>query len=227
MLDRWSDVYPQPRAVHLDDEIFRIVARLGIAEEFAAISRPALGLRLLDNATRVLAEFHRDTGTQRAWLPAGEHVRPAGLRGAVARTTSSATRSAELRGDVEVTDIADDGQRTDLGDLRRSRRWGKARRRGDYVLGLRRREQCGARSRIGVGMRDLKFDQRWLVVDIATYSRSRSVGGRAPGLRSDRAATYMRIGDTRYRWEFQMLAVETADDFAASRRTAPAHRSVG
>ena len=61
MLDRWSTVYPQPRAVHLDDEIFRILARLGIAEEFAAISRPALGLRLLDNnAMRVLAEFHRD-----------------------------------------------------------------------------------------------------------------------------------------------------------------------
>ena len=45
-LDR---VYPQPRAVHMDDEICRIIARLGIADEFAAISRPALGLRLLDN----------------------------------------------------------------------------------------------------------------------------------------------------------------------------------
>jgi 3-(3-hydroxy-phenyl)propionate hydroxylase len=61
VLDRWSTVYPQPRAVHLDDEIFRIVARLGIAEEFAAISRPAQGLRLLDPTMRVLAEFRRDT----------------------------------------------------------------------------------------------------------------------------------------------------------------------
>lgn len=40
VLDRWSGVYPQPRAVHLDDEIFRVLARLGIAEEFAAISAP-------------------------------------------------------------------------------------------------------------------------------------------------------------------------------------------
>ena len=45
VLDRWPGVYPQPRAVHLDDEIYRIVARLGIADEFAAISRPAHGLR--------------------------------------------------------------------------------------------------------------------------------------------------------------------------------------
>ena len=61
VLDRWAGVYPQPRAVHMDDEIFRIVARLGIADEFAAISRPAIGLRLLDHTMRVLSEFHRDT----------------------------------------------------------------------------------------------------------------------------------------------------------------------
>ena len=60
VLDRWPGVYPQPRAVHLDDEIYRVVARLGIADEFAAISRPTLGLRLLDNRFKVLAEFNRD-----------------------------------------------------------------------------------------------------------------------------------------------------------------------
>ena len=42
VLDRWQSVYPQPRAVHLDDEICRIIGRLGIADEFATISRPAL-----------------------------------------------------------------------------------------------------------------------------------------------------------------------------------------
>jgi 2-polyprenyl-6-methoxyphenol hydroxylase-like FAD-dependent oxidoreductase len=35
VLDRWDGVYPQPRAVHLDDEIYRILARLGVAEQFA------------------------------------------------------------------------------------------------------------------------------------------------------------------------------------------------
>ncbi len=60
VIDRWAGVYPQPRAVHLDDEIYRVIARLGIADEFAGISRPTLGLRLLDNRSRVLAEFHRD-----------------------------------------------------------------------------------------------------------------------------------------------------------------------
>ena len=43
VLDRWESIYPQPRAVHLDDEIYRILARIGLREEFAAISRPLAG----------------------------------------------------------------------------------------------------------------------------------------------------------------------------------------
>src|SRR3954470_4579965 len=57
VLDRRESVYPQPRAVHLDDEIYRLLARMGVAEQFAAISRPGQGLRLLGRDMRVLAEF--------------------------------------------------------------------------------------------------------------------------------------------------------------------------
>ena len=35
VLERWESVYPRPRAVHLDDEIYRILACLGIGREFA------------------------------------------------------------------------------------------------------------------------------------------------------------------------------------------------
>ena len=45
---------------HLDDEIYRILARLGVGEDFAAVSRPCQGLRLLDRNHGVLAEFRRD-----------------------------------------------------------------------------------------------------------------------------------------------------------------------
>src|SRR6187551_3410601 len=65
VLDRWESVYPQPRAVHLDDEVYRVLARMGVAEQFAAISRPCHGLRLLGRDRRVLAEFGRGTATGR------------------------------------------------------------------------------------------------------------------------------------------------------------------
>ena len=109
VLDRWSSVYSQPRAVHLDDEIFRIVARLGIGDEFASISRPALGLRLLDNTTRVLAEFHRNPAHSVHGFPQANMFDQPDLE-ELLRANLKHYPCAELRGDAEVTDIAEDGR---------------------------------------------------------------------------------------------------------------------
>ncbi|HEY7721931.1 MAG TPA: FAD-dependent monooxygenase, partial [Pedococcus sp.] len=59
VLDRWEGVYPQPRAVHLDDEIYRVLVRLGIGDRFAAVSRPTRGLQLMDRNRQVFAMFDR------------------------------------------------------------------------------------------------------------------------------------------------------------------------
>ena len=84
VLDRWESIYPQPRAVHLDDEIYRILARIGLREEFAAISRPLEGLRLVDRNMRMLGEFRRGTaegkhGYPEAWRASRERIRVGGL----------------------------------------------------------------------------------------------------------------------------------------------------
>ncbi len=60
LLERQTQPYPLPRAVHLDDEVTRILDRIGVAEGFLARSRPGSGLRLLDAGHRVMAEFRRD-----------------------------------------------------------------------------------------------------------------------------------------------------------------------
>ena len=59
LLDRYLTPYPLPRAVHVDDEVMRILQELGVAAGFAGLSRPGLGLRLLDGRHRVMAEFRR------------------------------------------------------------------------------------------------------------------------------------------------------------------------
>lgn len=56
ILERWDDIYPQPRAVHLGDEIYRILGKLGIADDFAAISRPALGLQVIEGTDEYLPD---------------------------------------------------------------------------------------------------------------------------------------------------------------------------
>lgn len=204
MLDRWPDVYPQPRAVHLDDEVYQILDRLGIAEEFAAISRPALGLQLVDEHHRVLARFRR-AGSRRGFPRANMFDQPELER--LLRDNLSRYPQIRLRGGVEVVDvIPGTPARIVLSD-------GEV-ISADYVLGCDGANSL-VRQRIGAVMQDLKFDQRWLVVDIATTADLRQWDGVHQVCSAHRAATYMRIGQTRYRWEFQLLGRESAADYAS------------
>ncbi|MBJ7336928.1 bifunctional 3-(3-hydroxy-phenyl)propionate/3-hydroxycinnamic acid hydroxylase [Mycolicibacterium sp.] len=219
VLDRWPDVYPQPRAVHLDDEIFRVLARLGIADEFAAISRPALGLRLLDSSMRTLAEFTRDTGLSCNGFPRANMFDQPDLE-TLLRANLRRHPRAELRGNAAVTDVAenaDGGVRVTYVD----RTGGSGHVvDADYVLGCDGANSL-VRSLIGSGMQDLGFEQRWLVVDVATSADLHQWEGVHQVCNPVRAGTYMRIGATRYRWEFRLLDDESAADFDTMDTLAP------
>ena len=59
VLEKRPGMYPLPRAVHLDDEIYRILQDIGVAEQFGRITMPTQGLRLVDAKHRSMAEFKR------------------------------------------------------------------------------------------------------------------------------------------------------------------------
>jgi 3-(3-hydroxy-phenyl)propionate hydroxylase len=211
ILDRWTKVYPQPRAVHLDDEVFRVLARLGVADQFAAISRPALGLRLLDGRMRTLAEFTRDTGLSRNGFPQANMFDQPALE-ALLRTNLQRHPEAALRGGVEVTDVLEDGPDRVLVTYSDRTTGDERTVTADYVLGCDGANSL-TRSRIGAAMDDLGFEQRWLVVDVETVADLRQWEGVHQVCDPARAATYMRIGGARYRWEFRLLDGESAADF--------------
>jgi 2-polyprenyl-6-methoxyphenol hydroxylase-like FAD-dependent oxidoreductase len=213
ILDRWPGVYPQPRAVHLDDEIHRLViARLGIADEFAAISRPSLGLRLVDRRFNVLAEFNRDPSRSAHGFPQANMFDQPELE-ALLRANLKRYNAAELRGNADVTDVAEgpNGVRVTYTDRCDG---GVHTVDADYLLGCDGANST-VRARIGSAMRDLHFKQRWLVVDIGTEADLHQWEGVHQVCDPVRAGTYMRISPTRYRWEFQLLDGETVDDFAS------------
>ncbi|NGP05028.1 bifunctional 3-(3-hydroxy-phenyl)propionate/3-hydroxycinnamic acid hydroxylase [Rhodococcus sp. 14C212] len=219
ILERWEGVYAQPRAVHLDGEIHRIVAHLGIADEFAAISRPCLGLRLLDRNMRVLNEFHRDPGPGVHGYPEANMFDQPQFE-EILRANLERYPGASLRGDVEVTGLADDtaaGIRVDF----TGRRTGVHESvRAGYVLGCDGANSL-IRGQIQATMRDLKFEQRWLVVDVATTADLGEWEGVHQVCDPVRAATYMRIGKTRYRWEFRLNPGENAEDYREMARLHP------
>ncbi|GAB3026501.1 bifunctional 3-(3-hydroxy-phenyl)propionate/3-hydroxycinnamic acid hydroxylase MhpA [Mycobacterium bourgelatii] len=211
ILERWPGVYQKPRAVHLDDEVYRILARLGIAGEFAAISRPTLGLRLLDKRFRVLGEFRRDPGVGVHGFPQANMFDQPELE-SLLRANLNRFPCAELRGGADVTDISPVGDGfvrvtfTDRSDGRVHQV------DAEYVLGCDGANST-VRSRMGSTMRDLHFAQRWLVVDVATDADLHQWDGVYQVCDPVRAGTYMRIGKSRYRWEFQLLPGENSADF--------------
>lgn len=219
VLDRWDGVYPQPRAVHLDDEIYRILAELGLADEFAAISRPAHGLRLVNRHLRVLAEFDRRGEQGRHGHPRANMFDQPDLEHLL-RTNLKDQPSVTVRGNAEVTDVTQDGHgraRVDFTDRVTGAHESVL---ATYVLGCDGANSV-VRTSIGARMEDLHFEQRWLVVDVATSADLDQWEGVHQVCDAARAATYMRIGETRYRWEFQLLPGETADDFASLQALLP------
>lgn len=211
VLDRWDGVYPQPRAVHLDDEVYRVLTRVGIAEQFAKASRPTRGLQLIDRHHRVFAAFDRAGDRGRHGHPRANMFDQPELEHLL-RTNLKDQTTVSLRGNVEVHDVAQDGKgrvRVDFTDRLTGEHESVL---ATYVLGCDGANSV-VRTAIGATMEDLKFEQRWLVVDVASTVELNQWEGVHQVCDPDRAATYMRIGDTRYRWEFRLLAGETAADF--------------
>jgi 3-(3-hydroxy-phenyl)propionate hydroxylase len=211
VLDRWDGVYPQPRAVHLDDEIYRILVRIGIAEQFAAVSRPAAGLRLVDRHHRLLGEFDRAGEAGRHGHPRANMFDQPELEHLL-RTSLKDRTTVRLRGNVEVTEVAQDDRgrvRVDFTDRISGQPDSVL---AGYVLGCDGANSV-VRSAIGTTMQDLGFEQRWLVIDVTTTVELGQWEGVHQVCDPGRAATYMRVGETRYRWEFQLLPSETAADF--------------
>jgi 3-(3-hydroxy-phenyl)propionate hydroxylase len=213
VLDRWEGVYPQPRAVHLDDEIYRVLVRLGIGDKFAAVSRPTRGLQLVDKNHRVLAVFDRPSDEGRHGHPQANLFDQPELE-RLMRVNLEDQPAITLRGNVEVTDVSQDGQgrvQVDLTDRRTGQNESVL---ATYVLGCDGANSV-VRAAAGIVMTDLRFEQRWLVIDVASAVELAQWDGVHQVCDPQRAATYMRIGTDRYRWEFRLLPGETAADFAS------------
>lgn len=199
VLERHHDVYPLPRAVATDDEVRRILQAAGVEKEFAAIARPARGLRLLDARHRVLAEFPRAAQGAHGFPQTSMFDQPELerlLREALARTPE-----CELRGGVEVVGVEQDGD----GPVRVSYRddAGEHELRADAVLGCDGANSL-TRDAIGATWEDLRFEEDWTVIDVRTSLSVRGWEGVDQVCDPHRPATFMRISEDRYRWEFRL-----------------------
>jgi len=206
LLERHTQPHPLPRAVHLDDEVARILDRIGVSEGFLARSRPGSGLRLLDARHRVMAEFSRDHRPGVHGFPQANMFHQPDLEELM---LAQAERHPliDFRRGAEVIGLDDDDA---LGPLAAAPVRVHARIAGHphaftgrVVLGC---DGAGStiRTLAGITMDDLGFTERWLVVDIKAETGLDAWDGVEQVCAPARAATFMQVTGDRYRWEFQL-----------------------
>ncbi|AYN37787.1 bifunctional 3-(3-hydroxy-phenyl)propionate/3-hydroxycinnamic acid hydroxylase [Streptomyces dangxiongensis] len=210
LLERHRDLYPLPRAVVVDDEVRRILQSVGIHEQFAALTRPARGLRLLNARHRVIAEFTR-TRTGRHGFPQTSMFDQPDLE-RLLRDALARRPECELWGGVEVVSVSlpADGAAPVRVTFRRDGSDEEEHLWADAVLGC---DGAGGLTRdaIGAVWEDLHFEESWRVIDVRTSRPVRTWEGVDQICCPTQPATFMRLGEDRYRWEFRLADEEDLD----------------
>ncbi|GGF18800.1 bifunctional 3-(3-hydroxy-phenyl)propionate/3-hydroxycinnamic acid hydroxylase MhpA [Williamsia phyllosphaerae] len=200
VLERHREVYALPRAVHLDDEVFRILQAVGVADEFASDTRPMPGMRLINGRRRVMTEFARNTADGRNGYPPDSMFDQPDLE-RILLAHAATEDLIDLRRGCEVTEIA------------AGRRPTVCFRNADEqtetidaaaVIGCDGANSF-VREQLGITMRDFDFDEQWLVIDVRTPTPLDVWDGVHQICDPARAATFMPVTGNRYRWEFRVF----------------------
>ena len=206
LLERHTQPHPLPRAVHLDDEVARILDRIGVSEGFLARSRPGSGLRLLDSRHRVMAEFRREHQPGVHGFPQANMFHQPDLEELLLARVE-AHPLIDFRRGAEVIGLDDDdapGPLTAAPVRVHARIAGNPHTfTGRVLLGC---DGAGStiRKLTGITMDDLGFTERWLVVDIQVRTGLDTWDGVEQVCCPIRAATFMQVTGDRYRWEFRL-----------------------
>ncbi|MDP3737519.1 MAG: bifunctional 3-(3-hydroxy-phenyl)propionate/3-hydroxycinnamic acid hydroxylase [Hyphomonadaceae bacterium] len=206
VIDKEADIYPLPRAAHVDHEIMRIFQAIGVADEVAASSRTPNRYDFLNADGEVLLRFEgADRLGPGGWSGGNMIHQPSiemSLRKAAMQLpdfrlkTSCTWVSSEEHGDTVVSRVRGaDGEQSV---------------RSCFVVGC-----DGARSPVreaaSIELDDLQFDEPWLVIDTLVRDAERLPKINLQICDPARPTTCVLMGSGRHRWEFMLKPGETAE----------------
>ncbi len=213
--EREADIVAIPRAVHLDEEVLRILHGTRLGPDVALATRPIRGMILVDGARRPLISFAREGRGAHGFARSNAFDQPEferAMRDALAREPLVTLRTATS---VEAVEHLPGG-RLRVMVLDRDR---------DVLEEVETRAvlACdGARSRsrsfVGTDFEDLGFEARWLVVDVLTDAPLGLYEGCLQVADPERPTTYFCTGGGRHRWEIMLRTGETAEEMTRDGR---------
>lgn len=204
--EKEADIYPLPRAAHIDHECMRILQEAGVAEEVMASSRRASRYDFLDAKRQVLMRFEGSEQIGPGGWPIANMIHQPSVEAALRRSLS-AFSNARLHGQWELKSFIDDGagMKAQIATLD-----GEREIRARYLVGA-----DGARSPVreasDITFNDLNFEEPWLVVDVLVDDYARLPSVNLQICDPERPTTCVLMGEGRHRWEFMIKPGETAE----------------
>ncbi|WOR15236.1 bifunctional 3-(3-hydroxy-phenyl)propionate/3-hydroxycinnamic acid hydroxylase [Hyphomonas sp. FCG-A18] len=204
--EKEADIYPLPRAAHVDHEVMRVFQSFGAAEAIAATSRTTSSYDFITADGRSLMKFDNIDQIAGGGWPASNMIHQPSLEqclrdrlsahdGTELRTLWSFTSYAEIDGGVEAVFETPEGLRTV-----------KAR----YLVGADG-TRSPVRAAAQIQLDDLDFDEPWLVVDVIVHDFDRLPKANLQSCDPERPTTCVLMGEGRHRWEFMIRPDETPE----------------
>ncbi len=207
VLERWSEPYGVPRAVHFDHEVARILQACGFGDELSGISEPADIYEWRNGAGQTLLRFRSEGIGASGWPNASMFNQPA-LEGLLENRARSLD-TVEVRRGVEVTgiDVATDAVTVRGSDPSGDTVEVEAR----YVVGCDGANSA-VRELLGVAMQDCGYFHDWLVVDVIPHAARTFDPINLQICDPARPTTAVSGGPGRRRFEFMRLPQERLED---------------
>lgn len=208
--EKEADIYPLPRAAHIDHEGMRVLQEAGVADAVMATSRRASRYDFLNAKGEILLRFEGSDRLGPGGWPAANMIHQPSVEAALRQALASHPK-ARLHSNWELTSFTDDGEGV---TARISTPEGEQSVRARYLIGA-----DGARSPVreasGIAFDDLNFEEPWLVVDVLVDDYSRLPSENLQICDPGRPTTCVLMGEGRHRWEFMILPGETPEQVSA------------
>ena len=207
VIEREAAMHHLPRAVHFDGETMRVFQTVGIADALSELVHVNPGMRFLDPDGHLLLDWPRPPGVGPQGWHASYRLHQPDLE-RLLRARLEACEAVTVWNGNEVTSIETNDEGVVLGCRQRDDGASHV-MRARYVVGC-----DGARSFVrqamGSALKDLGFEERWLVVDVLLRRDRPDLGDHSIQYCDPvRPMTYCRSPGVRRRWEITVLADET------------------
>lgn len=208
--EKEADIYPLPRAAHLDHETMRILQEAGVADAVMATSRSTSRYDFLNAAGEVLLRFEGADRIAAAGWPSSNMIHQPSVEAALRkRLADLPCATLHSRWELQSFDAAGNGVIARLATPD-----GEQTLRARYLVGA-----DGARSPVrtasGIGFDDLGFEEPWLVVDTIVLDAERLPKANLQICDPARPTTCVLMGEGRHRWEFMIKPGEDVEEISA------------